>query len=117
DGSGGGSGGGGGGSSGGDNGDEVVMLVVGRPPSEDVRSMAVGRLSKWALKFAGQRTYAPPAVPTIEPINDDYLTSFGRSYADVKSLAQEKKEKEKDKKMARRVAKRAQRIEQQKGEG
>lgn len=40
------------------------------------------------------RTYAPPAVPVIEPINDDYLASFGRSYAEAKSLtAQDKKEK------------------------
>ena len=58
------------------------------------------------------RTYAPPAVPTIEPINDDYLTSFGRSYANVKSLAQEKK----DEKIANKMAKRVKRGGQ-KGEG
>ncbi|CAM9255458.1 unnamed protein product, partial [Hapterophycus canaliculatus] len=37
--------------------------------------------------FPWSRTYAPPAVPVIEPINDDYLASFGRSYADAKNSA------------------------------
>lgn len=34
------------------------------------------------------RTYVPPPVPFIEPINDDYLASFGRSYADAKNRAE-----------------------------
>ncbi|CAM9153755.1 unnamed protein product [Ectocarpus sp. 13 AM-2016] len=63
-----------------------VLLTVGQPMSKKMRKMAKGRLSKWALKFTGTRTYAPPAVPVIEPINDDYLASFGRSYAEAKSL-------------------------------
>ncbi|CAM9342274.1 unnamed protein product, partial [Ectocarpus fasciculatus] len=71
-----------------------ILFTVGQPMSKDMTKMAKGRLSKWALKFTGTRTYAPPAVPVIEPINDDYLASFGRSYAEAKSLtAQDKKEK------------------------
>ncbi|CAM9955952.1 unnamed protein product [Ectocarpus sp. 8 AP-2014] len=70
-----------------------VLFTVGQPMSKKMRKMAKGRLSKWALKFTGTRTYAPPVVPVIEPINDDYLASFGRSYAEAKSLtAQDKTE-------------------------
>lgn len=43
-----------------------------------------------------RRTYAPPALPVIEPINDDYLISFGRSYADAKNMAASKKRAEKE---------------------
>lgn len=32
-----------------------------------------------------RRTYVPPPVPVIEPINDDYLAGFARSYADAKN--------------------------------
>lgn len=34
------------------------------------------------------RTYTPAALPVIEPINDDYLISFGRSYTDAKNMAE-----------------------------
>eukprot|EP00903_Cladosiphon_okamuranus_P010171 g9631.t1 len=83
-----GSGGGGGeGDGGGAGGARAVAFSVGREMPAEMRPMASSRLSKWALKFTGKRTYAPPAVPVIEPINDEFLASFGRSYADAKKRA------------------------------
>lgn len=37
------------------------------------------------LFFDYTRAFVAPAVPVIEPINDDYLTGFGRAYSEAKS--------------------------------
>lgn len=56
-------------------------------------------------RFLWSRTYAPPAVPVIEPINDDYLASFGRSYAEAKNSAARADSKKKTKKKKKKGGK------------
>ncbi|CAM9142972.1 unnamed protein product [Choristocarpus tenellus] len=76
------------------NKNDVVILgvMVGVEAPVEVKEVAKKELSSWAQKFINPRMSKEPDVPEIAPLNDEFLSSFGRSYKETQAKGQAMKD-------------------------